>query len=225
MKKLIFILLVTFTAITLYAQKNTTVFLSFGPQFGFPVGKTIIEQSEYIGFHSQKEYYGPIEPEGISIHYGVGVQAGINIKDIVSISSGINYNKREDQLALYCHVCDFIMPPMPEKMVLSAIQVPLIMRVNLNGSAKFFPFASGGIYWNHQFENDLIASWSGGKGGLNFWSYSVGGGLGLRTQKNIEFLFKVQYNHDMSDRTTYPNMVFRDLSFAIEGVYKFSSGE
>lgn len=225
MRKLIIIFLLTSSSVFLFAQKNNSFFLSLGTQFGFPVDETVVELSEYIGFHSQREYYGPADPEVMPFSYGIGIQGGVNIKDMLLISTGVNYNKRKDQLALYCHVCDFIMPPIPEKFESTIIQVPLSLRLNLNNRTKFFPFISGGFSWNHLIENDQMASWSGGLGDFNSWSYSAGGGLGLRTQKNTEFLFRVQYNQDMSDRATYPNWVFRDLSFAIEGVFKFSAKE
>jgi hypothetical protein len=225
MKKIFLIFLLIFASFMLSAQKNSSFFLSFEPQFGFPVGKTVIELSEYIGFHSQREYYGPVDPQVMPFTYGIGIQGGINIKDMLLISSGVNYNKRKDQLTLYCHVCDFVMPPTPEKFALSIIQVPLSLRMNLNRRAKIFPFVSGGVSWNQLFENDQMAAWSGGLGDFNFWSYSVGGGLGLRTQKNTEFLFMTQYHRDISDRSGFPNLVFRDLSFALMGVFKFSSGE
>jgi hypothetical protein len=47
--------------------------------------------------------------------------------------------------------------------------------------------------------------------------------LALSAQKNTLFLFNIQYNQDISNRSTFPNLILKDLSFALEGVYNFSS--
>jgi opacity protein-like surface antigen len=223
MKKLLLSILLSAFFLGLSAQKGTSFFLGLQTQVGFPVGETIIENDEYIGFQSQRSFPEPADPDVLPINYGFGFQGGINIKNTLVLSTGLSYLLRKDQLALYCYVCDFITPPIPEKFELSIIQVPLNMQVNLNRNSKIFPFISGGVAWNHMFENGEVTSWAGQEGGFQFWSYSLGSGIGLRTAKNTEFLFRAQYNGDISDRATFPNFVFRDLSFAVGGVFKFSN--
>lgn len=225
MKKVLLSIFLSACFLGLSAQKGTSFFLGLQSQVGFPVGETVLESTRYIGFTSDISNYGPSIPSITAINYGVGLQGGINLNDRWFISTGIQYNRRKDQYTFYCHVCDFVLPPEPTILRFSSIQLPLDLRFHLNTNSTFFPFLKAGASWNHLFEGNKQDTWLDGTPGFNFWSYSLGGGIGFRTQKNTEFLFMTQYNRDISDRTTFPNFVFRDLSFAVLGVFKFSSGE
>ena len=223
MKKIIIGFLFTIFSLALSAQKSTSFFLSLGSQMGFPVGETIIENSEFIGFQSRRDYSGPMAPDITPVRYGFGLQGGLNINDRWNISSGISYLKRIDQMAFYCHVCQFPIDPIPEKFILPSLEVPFNIRLNLNRRSTFFPFITGGLSWNWLLDQGRESAWALEYTQFEFWAYTIGGGIGLRTQKNTSFLFKIQYNQDISNRSTFPNIIFKDLSFALEGIYNFLS--
>lgn len=223
MRKSLVLLCLALGSLSLPAQKNTSFFLSLETQLGFPVGKTMIENGEYIGFQSRRQYEGPLDPDITPVHYGFGLQGGVNIKDRWNISTGISYIERKDQLALYCHICQFPIDPIPEEFILSSLEVPLNIRLNLNKQVRFFPFLEGGLSWNWLLDQQRASAWASEYTQFEFWSYHLGGGIGLRTQKNTTFLFNIRYNQDISNQETYPNLIFKDLSFALEGVYKLSS--
>lgn len=216
MKNVALLILFSFIWGSAIAQKSTQFFIKADISGGFPLENLLYESSVYTGVQATRLAYFPgIEFENITpLVYGAGIQAGLSKNNRWYLSTGVRYSRRRDEGIYYCHVCDLYITH-SSVLDLESIEIPVSIRYNLNRQAKVFPFLAGDVYWSQLLESESF----------DFWAYRIGGGLGLRTQKKVEFLLKVQYNHDLSDRMTFPNLVFRDLIFAVEGVFKFSSKE
>jgi outer membrane protein with beta-barrel domain len=211
MKKNLIILLVIINSLDLYAQDKSNNF-----RIGINLNLENNLSSNNVAFDKYTGYSANYN----KINYKIGLNAEYELKNGFSLNSGINYSNKDFTGTFYCAVCDFIIPPSPEKIEFRFIEIPISLRYYFL-SSKLKIFADVGITNQFLLKGPTNQIFLNGENGNN--KYIIGGKFGGGLEYNISREFAIQliteYNRGFSNIFKESDFKINTISFGV-GIVK-----
>ena len=201
------------------AQKKVAFFAAPEANFGSSIGETVLETSQYTGFHDD---FSRLENLGLTANtleraYGLGMTGGVVFFDQLYFSTGIRYQRRQDWGTAYCYVCDFFEIPSPEKIRLDFFEIPAQARLDLIKGNRLRPFISAEAFRSYMLKEQEAAFFRPMK--IKQWGYRLGAGLAYPFKNGLQVNFRSFFERDLGWGKRYPHYYYQVLGFSV-GVLK-----
>jgi len=202
MKKGIIILFAIIISINSYSQEETKNF-----RIGVILTLDSNLSSERIEFDKYRGYIA----EYNKTNYKIGISAEYLLKNGFTINSGFNYSNKNFTGTYYCAVCNFLIPPSPEKIEMQFVEIPLSLRYYfLPSSLKVY--ADIGLINQFSLKNKIIENKYNISGKLGF-------GIEYNLNSNLAFQLGTEYNHGLTNIFKESNFKIKTISFGL-GIIK-----
>jgi len=203
MKKGIIILFAIIISINSYSQEETKNF-----RIGVILTLDSNLSSERIEFDKYRGYIA----EYNKTNYKIGISAEYLLKNGFTINSGFNYSNKNFTGTYYCAVCNFLIPPSPEKIEMQFVEIPLSLRYYfLPSSLKVY--ADIGLINQFSLKNKIIENKYNISGKLGF-------GIEYNLNSNLAFQLGTEYNHGLTNVFKESNFKIKTISFGLGLVKK-----
>lgn len=202
MKKGIIILFAIIISINSYSQEETK---------NFRIGVILTLDSNLSSERIEFDKYTGYIAEYNKTNYKIGISAEYLLKNGFTINSGFNYSNKNFTGTYYCAVCNFLIPPSPEKIEMQFVEIPLSLRYYfLPSSLKVY--ADIGLINQFSLKNKIIENKYNISGKLGF-------GIEYNLNSNLAFQLGTEYNHGLTNIFKESNFKIKTISFGL-GIIK-----
>ncbi len=142
--------------------------------------------------------YTGYNPDFNKTNYSIGITLDYSLSNKLYVFTGLTYSNRDFTGTFYCEVCDFIVPPQPEPISLSFLEIPVGLRYYLLAS-RLKPFAEAGLVNQFALQKELTTLEDSSPANAYVLSGAVGLGLEFGISRNIAMLARAAYTRGISN--------------------------
>ncbi|MBT0608798.1 outer membrane beta-barrel protein [Aequorivita echinoideorum] len=144
-------------------------------------------------------------------NYRLGIDFEYFLKENFSLNSAIRYSNKDFTGTYYCEVCDFTVPPSPQEIKLSFIEMPLTAKYYFLPN-KVRLFGKLGLTNLFLLNKDVLVN-------SYVVGFRIGGGVEYNLTQEVALLFNMDYNNSISKLYKESDYNLKSIAFGI-GVMK-----